>query len=438
MDGNKAMVLPEGFRKLEPARRRDLLHEILFGESAAKGTTHEDFLSTGRDESLIELASLMVESSIGYAPIPLGIAHGFLIDGIHHEFPMATEEPSVIAAASYAARIIAKCGGFITSATDPVMVSQIFLEGVDEAGIAGIREGAQRIRQEVQPFLGSLPARGGGFREMSATRLPETGLVRVDLLVDVRDAMGANILNSVAEGICPLVESLSGGKRLMCILSNAATERRGRAGCVIPFDALERISGSGFTGAEIARRISLATDLANEDPSRAVTHNKGVMNGISALALATFNDCRSIEAAAHAWAARSGAYRSLSSWKVDGRTLVGELELPLSFGAVGGAAAFHPASRLALRMLGNPGAMELARMAAALGLAQNFAALLALVTGGIQRGHMRYHAPRIAYQAGARGAEIESIASAMTALRNFSHSEAEGLLANLRAGLALE
>ncbi|MEI6873949.1 MAG: hydroxymethylglutaryl-CoA reductase, degradative [Spirochaetota bacterium] len=421
------MILPEGFRRLDPETRRARLGELFCDRSEG-----EEFLATGRDPALVELSSLMVESSIGYAPIPLGIAGGFVIDGQRFDIPMATEEPSVIAAATYAARIIARGGGFHTWATDPVMATQIFLEGVTEAGGEKLLASEARIRAEMEPILASLAARGGGWRGMRVARLPGTGLLKVDFDIDVRDAMGANILNTAAEGVCPLVEELSGGKRLMCILSNAAEGRRGRASFTLPFGALASVAGSPGEAVETARRIVLATALANEDPSRAVTHNKGVMNGISALALATFNDCRSIEAAAHAWAARDGAYRSLSSYRVEGEALVGELELPLSFGAVGGAAAFHPASRLALKFLGSPGAPELARIAAALGLAQNFAALLALVTGGIQRGHMRYHAPRIAYMAGARGEEVAQVAATLTAEKNFRLAYAESVLAALR------
>jgi len=427
MDHASPRLLPEGFRKLDAAQRRERLAVLLGGRNA-----REDFEATGRDETLVELSGLMVESSIGYAPIPLGIANGFMIDGRRLDIPMATEEPSVIAAASYAARLVAKGGGFSTSATDPIMGTQVFLEGVDSGGEARLRAAETRIRALMEPLLGSLPARGGGYRAMRVARLPETGLVRVDFSIDVRDAMGANILNTAAEGVCPLLEELSGGSRLLCILSNAATERRGRANFALPLPILASVTGSLEKAEDRARRIVLATRLADEDPSRAVTHNKGIMNGISALALATFNDCRSIEAAAHAWAARDGSYRSLSSFRVEEGCLRGELELPLSFGTVGGAAAFHPASRLALDLLGRPGAQALARIAAALGLAQNLAALLALVSGGIQRGHMRHHAPRLAYLAGARGGEVALVAAALAAEQSYNLVAAGQALDRLR------
>ena len=268
-------------------------------------------------------------------------------------------------------------------------------------------------------------------------RLPQTGLVRVDLRIDVRDAMGANILNTAAEHARPLLEQASGGRALMCILGNAAEERRAGARFALPLEALPpqaRPGGGVFSRRELARRIAAAGELAREDPQRAVTHNKGIMNGITSLALATMNDARAVEAAAHAWAARDGRYRSLSAYRFDGERLEGELELPLPFAAVGGAVGFHPASRLALKVLGRPDARRLARIAAAVGLAQNFAALLALVGGGIQRGHMRYHAVRLAYQAGARGPEIRRLAERLAERGVYSRSDAARELQRLREG----
>jgi hydroxymethylglutaryl-CoA reductase len=260
--------------------------------------------------------------------------------------------------------------------------------------------------------------------------------VRVDLRIDVRDAMGANILNSAAEHLRPYLEQLCGGRALMCILGNAAEERRAGARFALPLEALPQAAGpqGGMAPSckELARRIVSAGELAREDPQRAVTHNKGIMNGITSLALATMNDTRAVEAAAHAWAARDGRYRSLSSYRCDGRTLEGELELPLPLATVGGAVGFHPASRLALKVLGRPDARRLARIAAALGLAQNLAALLALVSGGIQRGHMRYHAARLAYQAGARGGEVRLVAERLAARRAFNREEAAAELRRLR------
>jgi hydroxymethylglutaryl-CoA reductase len=263
-------------------------------------------------------------------------------------------------------------------------------------------------------------------------RLQDTGILRVDVLMDVRDAMGANVLNTVAESLRAPLEQWSGGQCLMCILSNAARQRRALAGFSLPVERLRAVAGSAYTPEQVARRIVRAGELARDDDERAVTHNKGIMNGISSLALATMNDTRAVEAAAHAWACRDGRYRSLSDYRLRDGRLEGRLELPLAFGTVGGAVSFHPASRLALRLLGNPDSAGLARIGAALGLAQNLAALLALVTGGIQRGHMRYHAARLAYKAGARGEEIRAVADRLGERMLFSTEEAERALRRLR------
>jgi hydroxymethylglutaryl-CoA reductase len=355
---------------------------------------------------------------------------------------MAVEEPSVIAAASFAARLVRRGGGFQTWASEPVMRAQVFLEKVPPGGELRVAPREAELRERLEVLQASLRARGGGYCGLEVARLPETGLVRIDLLIDVRDAMGANILNTAAEHLRPRLEELTGGKALMGILSNAAGERRAGARFTLPLELLrvrvsaEREGGAGqgaaAASAEAARRIVLAGELAREDPSRAVTHNKGIMNGISALALATMNDTRGIEAAAHAWAARDGRYRGLSGYRFDGRALEGSLEMPLPFAAVGGAVGFHPASRLALAMLGHPDGPGLARIAAAVGLAQNLAALLALVTGGIQRGHMKLHAARLAWQAGARGPEVRQAAERLAAGGQYSREAAARALAELR------
>jgi len=234
--------------------------------------------------------------------------------------------------------------------------------------------------------------RGGGYRGLQASRSGETGLVRVDLRIDVRDAMGANVLDGAAERAAGALEAMSGGRRLMCILSNDAGERRAGASFQIPASRLAR---AGFPGEEVARRIELASRVAASDPSRAVTHNKGVMNGISALALATGNDTRALEAGVHFWAAREGPYHSVTKLSREGSGLRGRIELPLALGAVGGSVGVQPSTALALRLLGRPDGNRLSRIAAALGLAQNFAALFALVTEGVHAGHMRLHARKL-------------------------------------------
>jgi hydroxymethylglutaryl-CoA reductase len=406
------MGLPRRFRKLDMKGRRAALAE-LYGSDPAEA------LATACPAGLEDLADVMVESAVGALPVPLGVATGFVVDGVERVVPMATEEPSVIAAASYGARIAAPGGGFRTWSTEPVMAAHVYLEGVSMQGEASLLAAEPRLREELLRFLESMESRGGGYRGMSVARVPP-GLVRVELLVDVRDAMGANALNSAAEHARATLEEASGGHSLMAILSNAARDRRAGARVAIPFGDLGPACPPGMDPAELARRVAVASIVAREDPDRAVTHNKGIMNGITALALATGNDTRAVEAGAHAWAARSGQYRALSSFSVAtdarGSVLSGELELPLALGSLGGSVGFHPATAYCLRLLGNPSGAELARIAAAVGLAQNLAALLALVGEGIQKGHMRLHAARLAYRAGARGAEIPVVAARLAEL----------------------
>jgi hydroxymethylglutaryl-CoA reductase len=262
----------------------------------------------------------------------------------------------------------------------------------------------------------------------------------VELKIDVRDAMGANALNTASESVRPELERLSGGGAVMCILSNAARDRRAGARFTLPVSRLSPLGPEGMGGAEVARRIVLASRIAAEDEQRAVTHNKGIMNGISAVVLATMNDTRAVEAAAHTWAARSGHCRPLSRYGLKGgsarrpeeQILEGEIELPLAVGSLGGSVGFHPASRLALKILGFPDARRLSRIMAAVGLAQNFAAVLALVTGGIQRGHMKLHAARLAYLAGARGNEVRRVAETVAREGRYSREQAAEILVNLR------
>ncbi len=421
------MRLPKNFRKLSLDERRRVLRRTLAPEE-------EQWQAISCGGGLLELSDLMVESAVGCLPVPLGLAAGFLVDGEELAIPMAVEEPSVIAAASYAAFLLRPGGGLSTMATEPLMTAQVFLEGVPPGGEGAIRKALPQIEERLGSLQRSLAARGGGFRGLEVRRLPECGVTVVGLRMDVRDAMGANLLNTAAEAVRELLERASGGSTLMAILSNAARERRAAARFTLPLEALRPADAAGLGPAEIARRIVLAAEVAGEDPDRAVTHNKGVMNGISALALATGNDTRAVEAAAHAWACRKGTCRPLSAYALRSGALEGSLELPLPFATVGGAAGFHPASRLALNVLGNPNGRRLARIAAALGLAQNFAALLALVTTGIQKGHMRYHAARTAYMAGARGAEIRRLADLLAARGCFGIEEARSLLARLREG----
>ena len=325
-------------------------------------------------------------------PLPLGIASGLVVNGTSYEVPLVTEEPSVIAAVSYAASIAAKTGGFRAGAGAPVMRAQVFLEGAAPDAETRLEAHRTALEAEARSHLASMERRGGGLRGLSLCRLAGLAVAVVRLDVDVRDALGANLLNTLAEALTPSLENSLGGKKLMAILSNDASLRPAWAEVTLTVEP------------ERARRIALASQVAQTDPQRAVTHNKGIMNGITALALATANDTRALEAAVHSFAASSGAYRGLSRWTAEGDQLHGRLDLPLALATVGGSISVHPTAGMALQLLGNPDSPSLCALAAALGLAQNFAALNALTGDGIQRGHMALHQRRNAWLL-ARGLE---------------------------------
>jgi hydroxymethylglutaryl-CoA reductase len=395
--------------------------------------TEEQRASIFGEENL-DLANVMVESAFGTFPEPLGLAAGVIVDGTSYSVPMATEEPSVIAAAGFACRVIAKNGGFTTHADDPVMTTQLLVEGATEDAPSRIAARRSEIESEVEPVLASMAKRGGGFRDLETRWITVDGqstLLIVELHIDVRNAMGANILNTAAERIRPLLADITGGATLMAILTNAGRQRVVKTSFRLPVTQLSR---GGLDGEEVARRLEIAAGFADADENRAVTHNKGIMNGITAVTLATGNDTRAVEAAAHAYAARSGRYRSLSAFTREGDELIGTLELPLALGTVGGAVSFHPAAQAALRILGNPDAQELARVVASVGLAQNLAAMWALVTEGIQQGHMRLHARRVAWKAGARGSQIDELATILQRDGIYNAEDAQELLRGVATG----
>lgn len=416
--------LPAGFRRLDMGARREALRSAFV-------LSDDEWAGISCAPELHELLDVMVESAVGCIPLPLGIANGFLIDGEQLAIPMAVEEPSVITAASFAAMLVREDGGFQTWASEPLMTAQVFLEGVTAQGEKALSECGGELRQALAAPLASLSQRGGGYKEFRTARLP-SGVVRVDLVIDARDAMGANRLNTAAESVRPLLERVSSGRSLMAILTNAASQRLAGARFSVPVDRLAYGLPAGMTGQEAARRIAAASVVAQEDPERAVTHNKGIMNGIASLAQATMNDTRAVEAAAHLWAARDGRYKGLSRYSTDGLALSGEIELPIALACVGGSVDLHPAGRASLRILGNPDARRLSRIAAALGLAQNFAAVLALVTHGIQKGHMKYHAARLAYLAGARGPEARLLAKELASAGTLDLASARALFEDLR------
>jgi hydroxymethylglutaryl-CoA reductase len=332
------------------------------------------------------LAGTFIENAAGAFPLPLGFAVGFVVDGVDTVVPMAVEESSVVAAASHGAKMAAAGGGFETEASEPVTIGQVELRDVRDPAAAAraIRRNAARWMRELDALIPGMVRRGGGMRAIVPRPLPGR-LLAVHLHVDTRDAMGANVANTLCEAAAPAIaEAVGGGARVgLRILSNLGAERLAEARCSVPVDAVG--------GAAVARRIVEANRFAEADPYRAATHNKGIFNGIDPVAVATGNDWRAIEAGGHAWAARGGRYGPLTSYSVSKGRLNARLSLPLAVGTVGGVTRLHPTAAACLKVLGSPDARRLARVMAAVGLAQNLAALRALSAEGIQAGHMRLH-----------------------------------------------
>jgi hydroxymethylglutaryl-CoA reductase len=380
------------------------------------------------------VADHMVENAVGTFGLPLGIATNFVVNGRDVLVPMAIEEPSVVAGASFAARLARECGGFSCSSSEPLMISQIQILDLANPYAARLDVLASKthlieIAQGVDPMLVQA---GGGPRDIEA-RVIESAIgpmLVVHVIVDCRDAMGANAVNTIAERLRPALEEITGGRVGLRILSNLADRRVARAKAILPPAALLFESdGQRFEGALVRDRVIEAWALAAADPYRAATHNKGIMNGVDAVVIATGNDWRAIEAGAHAYAARNGRYTSLSHWGADkDGNLVGTLEMPMAVGIVGGATKVHPAAKVALKLMGVKTARELAEIIVAVGLAQNLAAIRALATEGIQRGHMGLHARQIAIAAGATGEMIERVAAQLVAERNVRLDRALGIL----------
>lgn len=418
----------EGLRDLSPDERRAKIAGIV-------GLTSEQSdLLRGVEALPLHIADGMIENVIGNFELPMGVASNFTINGRDYLIPMVVEEPSVIAAASYMARIARGCGGFTTSSSQPIMRAQVQLTGLTDpfgarAKLLGARDEIVEKANQQDKLLVSL---GGGCQDVEVHIFEDTPagpMVVLHLLVDVRDAMGANTVNTMAEAVAPMVETITGGKVRMRILSNLADRRLARARVELTPQAL---ATKDFTGEEMIDGILEACALAIVDPYRAATHNKGIMNGIDPVVVATGNDWRAIEAGAHAWAAQSGRYTSLSRWERDGSgNLVGTLELPMAMGLVGGATKTHPAARAVLDILQVKTAQELAEVTTAVGLAQNMAALRALATEGIQRGHMALHARNIAILAGATGEQISQIASEMAQAKDVRVDRAKEILSRM-------
>ncbi len=383
----------KGFYKLNIAERRKAL-----------GLSEEK--SKVLDESLdLETANRMIENVIGLHSLPIGIATNFKINGNDYVIPMAVEEPSVVAGASKAAKIARQAGGFTAEATEPVMIAQIQIVGMPNAqeAMEKVMQNKEALLDKAKELNEDMVSRGGGPRGIECRLLQtERGeMLIAHVLIDCRDAMGANSVNTVAEAIAPDLEELTGGKVRLRIISNLAVHRRAKARAIFKKELI---------GEDAIEGVLDAFAFAKADPYRCATNNKGVMNGIDAIAVATGNDWRAVEAGAHAWAARNNGYEPLCVYsKNEDGDLVGEIELPLTVATVGGAVWTHPNAKLALEILGVKTAQELSMVMASAGLAQNFAALLALSTEGINRGHMKLHAKNLAVMAGAKGDEIDSV-----------------------------
>jgi len=394
-------------------------------------TAEESAVLAGREGLSVSQAEHMIENVVGVHGLPLGIAANFLINGRDYLIPMAIEEPSVVAGASFAARLVRAGGGFIATSTPPEMIAQIqVLDLVDpwaaRFDLLAAKSRLLELANQTDPVVVGL---GGGARDLEVRVIedsPVGPMVVVHLIFDCRDAMGANTVNTAAEALAPVVEEITGGRVVLRILSNLADRRLARAKATIPAEAL---AFGEFAGETVVERIVEAYALAAVDPYRAATHNKGIMNGIDAVVIACGNDWRAIEAGAHSYAARSGRYTALSTWAKDAAgNLVGTLELPLAVGIVGGASRVHPTARVALKILGVKTANELAEVIAAVGLAQNLAAIRALATEGIQRGHMELHARQVAIAAGAEGELVEQVATQLVAERRIRLDRAQEIL----------
>ncbi len=402
-----------GFHRLRPAERLEKV-------GAFAGLTEEEKELVSRVGRLdMEHADRMIENVIGTHELPLGIATNFMINGKDYLIPMCIEEPSVVAAASFSAKLARTGGGFETDSDDPVMIGQIQIVGCGDIGEAKdkILEEKQKLidyANDVDPAV--LVKYGGGLKDIEA-RIVETKrekMLILHLLVDCRDAMGANAVNTLAESMSPRIEKITGGKARLRIISNLAVHRKARARAVWTKEDLEKSTRGKMKGEEVVEAILDAYAFADADPYRCATHNKGIMNGVDAVVIATGNDFRAIESGAHAYASMDGRYRSLTRYsKNENGDLVGEIEIPAAIGLVGGATRTHPIAKVAVKILGVKTAKELGEIIASVGLAQNFAAIRALATEGIQAGHMKLHATNIAIMAGAKGEQIAKVTKRM-------------------------
>jgi len=416
---------------LEQKKFRDMNQDERLDYLKMKTNLNEKEIDFFRNSALFKFDTIngMVENAIGIFPLPIGIATNFVINGKEYLIPMAIEEPSVIAAASNAAKIAGRGGGFVAHADDSIMIGQIQLIPVSKSEIDDVIKVLQDNKNKItslantkSKFAKCIDIKIKLVEDQSVNKLGR--MIIVEILVDTKDAMGANVVNTMCEGIAPEIELLTGGKVILKILSNYATERLVRCMAIFPKDL---IGGEG-----ILKRILFAYAMAYTDTHRAVTHNKGIMNGIDSVAIATGQDFRAIEAGCHAYACRDGHYRSLTKWYQDSNgNLVGEIEIPMAVGTVGGITNTHPIVKSCLKLLNVSGSKELATIIAASGLAQNFSAIRALSDEGIQKGHMKLHSKNIAITAGATNEQIELVSKKMIEESNVSVSKAREILETL-------
>ena len=421
-----------GFYNLTLEERRAKLAENA-------GRTPEDLLPWTTGGISAESADHMIENVVGLHTLPLGIGLNFMVNGRDVLIPFAVEEPSVVAGASFMAKLARAGGGFTATTSEPLMIGQMQLINVvnmNEARLKIYEHKAELLEMAdaIDPVLKKF---GGGARDLEVRMIEESAIgpfIVIHLIYDVRDAMGANAVNTACEKLAPQIEAITGGKVHLRILSNLADRRIARVRCTIPVSELT-MGFESFKGETVRDGIIAAYAFAASDPYRAATHNKGIMNGVDSVVIATGNDWRAIEAGAHAYAARNGRYTSLSTWGKDTNgNLVGTLEMPMAVGIVGGATKVHPAAQAAVKLMGVKTASELAEIIVSVGLAQNMAALRALATEGIQRGHMSLHARQVAIAAGASGEQIEKVAAQMVAEKIVRVDRAEEILKAMETG----
>ena len=417
-----------GFYKLSVEERRELLAEI-------NSLTEEERKYFFSDANLpVDTADKMIENVVGTFSLPLGLGLNFLVNGKEYTIPMAVEEASIVASASYIAKIVREAGGFETTATERVMIGQVQVVGCPDFQKAKeeVLKNKDMLIEAANAAYPSIKARGGGAMDLDVRILNEDSdskysqMLILHIYINTVDAMGANIINTMVESIAPVVEEITEGNVYLRILSNLADQCLAKAKCVIPPSLLD---SDGFTGEEVRDGVIHAYEFAASDPYRAATHNKGIMNGIDPVVIATGNDWRAVEAGAHAYAAREGQYTSMTKWYADEEgNLVGELELPMALGTVGGATRVHPMSQIALKILDIQSAKELSQVIVSVGLAQNLGALKALATDGIQKGHMALHSRSVAIAAGATGEMVDIIAEKLVESKEIRVGKAKSLM----------